>query len=54
MTEREILDIYWPVIEEARKVKQHYKTVICSDVVGELIKALNEAQSQVYIQRTDD
>ena len=35
---------YYPLIEAAREVQFHYKGVICSDVVGELIKELIKAE----------
>lgn len=43
---------YFPVIEAARKVREHYcgKTpIICSDVVGELLKELNRADNTYKI-----
>ena len=52
-----ILDVYWPVIEEARKVRDYYGGVddgvlkICPDVTGEMITAINKAEKQMNVRR---
>jgi hypothetical protein len=51
-------DTYFQVVEEARKVRAYYlgltdgQSRVCSDPVGELIKALNGAERRLKIIRT--
>lgn len=54
-----ILDCYWPVIESAIEVHQHYlgknkhkKPLICPDVTGEMITKLIEARKACPVERT--
>jgi len=47
----EVIGAYYPLIQEARAVRAHYKGKICSDTVGKLIVALNEAEKRFYIER---
>lgn len=57
MDERQILNLYWPVIEQARNVAAFYTgkddgvMKICPDVVGPLIEELNKAQKECFIVR---
>lgn len=54
-----ILDVYWPIIEAARLVRDHYlnnpcgQIIICPDVSGDMIVALNNAEKQMNVQRSD-
>lgn len=57
----DILNIYWPVIEKAIKVQEHYngtkdgakvgKALICPDATGEMIEALVKARIEFPIKR---
>lgn len=57
-----ILDNYWPVIEEAIKVQDHYagspKTgvapKICPDATGKLIETLIKCRLNMPIKRTEN
>ena len=42
---------YYSLIEAARKVQKHYKGIICSDVVGELINELIKAEKTYGVKR---
>lgn len=63
-----ILKTYWPVIEEARKVRERYTpaiinsegaikrtpALICPDETAAMIEALNDAESVINIERNAD
>jgi hypothetical protein len=44
-------DNYYPLIEKARAVQAHYKGIVCSDVVGELIKELIRADKTYGVKK---
>lgn len=54
---RQILDIYWPVIEKAIEVQAHYNgkddgvPKICPDVTGEMIEELIKARKACPVKR---
>jgi hypothetical protein len=61
ITEKEILDTYWPVIEKAIEVEAYYMgrnegqpKRVCSDVVGSMIIELNKARKVMNIERIED
>ena len=54
MTEKEILDHYWPVIEELRKASDFYRSHICPDSVAGAIGALRKADGQCMIIREEN
>lgn len=54
MNEADILNIYWPVIEAAIKVQEHYtKPIICPDVTGKMIEALIKARKACPVKREE-
>lgn len=59
LSEADILNAYWPVIESAFKVADYYsgKTdgtrKICPDVTGEMIEELNKAWKQFPVKITE-
>jgi len=46
-------DAAYPVIEAARKLKEHYKTHIAPDVAGDLITALNKCDTTYGVKLED-
>jgi len=59
MNEKIILDVYWPVIEEAIKVQSYYNghgdgvKKICPDVTGQMIIALIKARKACPVKREE-
>lgn len=48
-----ILDTYWPVIEGAQKLCEHYRHHICPDAAADMITALNKAMKEMPIKRIE-
>ena len=46
-----VLDAYWPVIEAAVELRDHYVGKICPDSVAHIIEAINKAQKALPITR---
>jgi hypothetical protein len=53
MSEDDILNIYWPVIEEAINVQEYYKTRICPDVTGKMLEELTKARKACPVKREE-